>query len=323
MRSLREFLYLARDFWRFQTGNDYFRQPQGLGMYFQDKRCYYNDLRGKALWNGAFVENVPALFVPSSRTNIVSPCMVLLWGLGNLDRFFLEKDPVFAQHVQHAVSWLLAHVLPEGYWHSDIIRSDPGHYYYSNNSAMNQGLALSFLTRVVENQLVDASQEKQVLALMQKVFLNMLAPIQEGGTTLLRGNDLFLCEFSRKDGNVVLNGWIFAWFGLFDYVTFSHNPTAEKISNQTVETMQLWLPKFQLPNGWSYYDSSGRCCSPHYHYLHINLLDAMYRITGITDFRENMRILQKANTLLNRLRYTFKKIMDKMFRDSEAYSSQA
>lgn len=44
----------------------------------------------------------------------------------------------------------------------------------------------------------------------------MLKPINHGGTSIYEGDDLLFAEYTHLP--VVLNGWIFAWWGLYDYV---------------------------------------------------------------------------------------------------------
>ncbi len=86
MRSPRDLLSLSGEFYRYLRGTDYFRQPQGLGRYFDDPRCYYNDLRGKADWKGTLVDGVPALCVTATGREIALPVMTLLYGIGSMDR---------------------------------------------------------------------------------------------------------------------------------------------------------------------------------------------------------------------------------------------
>jgi len=322
LRALNDYYYLAKDFWRYLRGTDYFRQPQGLGPYFHDSRCYYNDLRGKSTWNGQRQDGVPALYVPSSGTVTVSPCMVLLWALGSLDRFFLEGDKVFLTNAESAARWLVASVLPEGYWDGDFQEFDPSHRYYSNNSCMNQGLALSFMSRLLRYELLEPRLLTELDSLSRRVALNMMRPLHENGTALRKGQDLYLLECTRVDESVVFNGWVYGLFGLWDHVGRTDDLDMAKYLKHSLATMQKSLFLFRRKDGWSYYDTMERIASPFYHDLHISLLDALHRLTGESVFEEQRQVFQRSNTRVNRMRYTLSKIKDKLL-DQEKYSSQS
>ena len=45
-------------------------------------------------------------------------------------------------------------------------------------------------------------------------------------------------EFCRKDHPIVLNGWIFAVFGLFDYLNFSKSEQVSSFLDGTLATMK-------------------------------------------------------------------------------------
>jgi len=310
MRSPRETLSLATEFWRYMTGRDYFRQPQPLGPYFSDPRCYYNDVRGKAAWSGPFRHGVPLLPEPDGSL-VVSPCMVMFYGIGSVDRFLLERDSQLLQNVRAVARWLQDNVTADSYWPTQI-KEDVRHEFYSANSAMNQGLALSFLVKVIRHLDGADLPTAQLTALVRSVAANMLKPAAEGGTTSRRGSDLLFLEYCRRDETVIFNGWVYAVFGLMDYVQFQVDDVAEAALECTLKTMRTRVSNYQLPDDWSRYDDSGRICSPFYHRLHISLLDALSRLTAEPVYTDCLRRAKKADTLVNRVRYTVRKIGDKL-----------
>ncbi|NQU26226.1 MAG: hypothetical protein HQ567_33480 [Candidatus Nealsonbacteria bacterium] len=321
MRNIKELLFLARDYYRYLRGKDYFRQPQPLGAHFRDDRCYYNDLTGKAAWDGTYIDGVPALRVATNGSDAVLPVTVLLYGLGSMDRYFLEDRREFIDNVRNAAAWMIANVLPEGHYNNHLKESTDQDEFYSSNSAMTQGLALSFAVRTVTHELVDQQTADELRGLIRTLVGNMLLPVARRGTALHEGDDLFLMEFCRKDHTIVLNGWIFALFGLIDYTGFCHDEQAEAGLKTSLSTMAKVLPEYQLPNGWSYYDNAGRICSPFYHNLHIALLDAMHRLTGEPVFAQCRDVSRQANRRWNRVVYTVNKIKDKLL-DRDVYTSQ-
>lgn len=321
MRSPRELISLSGEFLRYVRGTDYFRQPQGLGPYFDDPRCYYNDLRGKADWKGTLVDGVPALYVAATGREIALPVMTLLYGIGSMDRYFLEDRPECLDNVRRTAAWLLANLLPEGYFDNHCRMLQPGIEFYSDNSAMAQGLALSFAVRAVQHQLVETATVQPLDSLLEAVAANMLRPMEEQGTALYCGDDLFLMEFCRKDHNVVLNGWIYAIFGLLDYQRFAPREETDAALRKTLATLRAALPSYRLPSGWSYYDRLGRRSSPFYQALHVALLDALHRLTGDPEFAEHAAAFRRADNPWNRARYALVKIKDKMF-DKEVHCGQ-
>jgi hypothetical protein len=322
MRTINELIFLIRDFFYFISGKDYFRQAQKLGAYFnEDSRCYYNDLTGKAIWNGNYIDGVPAIYLVTTGNHLIIPVMVILYGIGSIDRYFLENNKAYLDNIRRTSLWLIRNLSPEGYYKNGIIQRDSEFEYYSDNSAMTQGLALSFSVRAIRYDLVSKDTSKQLRRLIDSVTTNMLLPLDEQGTAFYQGDDLFLLEFCRKDHNIVLNGWIFAIFGLLDYVNFVNNESIKKLFSATLATLERVLPNYRLENGWSYYDNMGRISSPYYHELHIALVEALHRITKRSVFEEHRFIFIKANTNYNKIRYLMSKIRDKI-RDNELYVTQ-
>jgi hypothetical protein len=312
---------MARDFWGVSTGRDYFHKPQPLGAYFRDKRCYYNDMTGKAFWNGTYVDGVPALYFPAWEEFMTLPVMVLQYGLGCMDRFFLEGDPAYLNKVSRVVEWMRRTILPDGSFDSMWNKGHKGVQFHSGNSCMVQGEALSFSLRVIQNQLVAEPALSNLAGRVPDMFSSMARSLDEGGTTLLDGDDLYLCEYCRTDNYVVLNGWIFAIFGLIDYVEYCQNSQANNFLQATLTTLAKMLSTYMLPNGWSYYDNKGRIASPFYHQLHISLLEALYRLTDKKQFYTTLMALRAANTLPNKARYTVVKVMDRIT-DKHVYATQ-
>jgi heparosan-N-sulfate-glucuronate 5-epimerase len=301
----------AVEFLRYALGRDYFRQPQPLGAHFSDPRCYYNDLRGKTAWPGPYVDGVPALEIVGPEGPRFSPCMVLLYGLGSMDRFLLQDGSEAACEAAVSVlRWLDARQTAEGYW-PETISETTRHEYYSANSAMNQGLALSFLLRVARFVQIGGAREV-ALRVLRQVRANILKPPVDGGTALVRKSDLFFLEYCRRDETVVFNGWVYAVFGLFDYVAaFPEDEEARAALVRTLSTLERVTPDYQLPNGWARYDDRGRLCSPFYHRLHISLLDALFRLTRAMVFSVGTASAIAADSKAMRVYYTLRKMGEK------------
>ena len=109
----------------------------------------------------------------------------------------------------------------------------------------------------------------------------MLKEKEDGGVTQKKGNEIVFLEYTHLP--VVLNGWIFAFFGLYDMSLCDSSYTNEV--EKAVRTLKKELNKYD--NGyWSLYDEKGMIASPFYHNLHIALLEALYVLTEDEIFKE-------------------------------------
>ena len=320
MVDLHNLIYMARDFWPVLTGRDYFHQPQRLGGYFQDRRCYYNDFTGKTVWKGKYLEGVPALYIPAWEKHITFPIMVLQYGLGSVDKFFIEGDKSYLDNIANVTLWLLRNLNSEDYLDNHFPVLDTGYQYFSSNSAMAQGQALSFLIRVKEHGLFNEQLAEELNIRITSIFSNMIRPLEKQGTALKKDSDVYFCEVCRTDDYVVLNGWIYAIFGLLDYYLCYKDSLAREHLEATLMTLKRELPAYMLPTGWSYYDNKGRVCSPFYQALHIYLFEALHRLKKEYEFDSICMRLRAAYTFGNRMRFTLAKIREKIA-DSQAYTS--
>lgn len=310
-RKFVDILYLMRDVIRITSGRDYFHLTEKLGNYFNDGCSYYSDFTGKVNWKGTYIDNVPALYIPSIDKNILFPSMILQYGLGCIDMYFITRDRSFLSKVSNVYVWIIHNIEIDGYLSNRFKELDSHSNYYSDNSAMTEGLALSFLVRVVQHGLiqldfVDATE------MMRKIFQNMVLPLEKGGTAIYKGGDTYFCEYCRTDEYVVLNGWIFAIFGLHDYQRYFKDGASEGYLNGTLDTLEKVIINYILKDKWSYYDNKGRISSVTYQTLHIHLMDALYRLTNRIVFRNMYRDLKKGNNYINVFKYTFLKVIDKL-----------
>jgi hypothetical protein len=252
---------------------------------------------------------------------MVLPVMTFLYGLGSMDRYFLEGGAGYLDNVRRTAQWMLANLLPEGYFDNRWQVLQPTCDFYSNNGAMTQGLALSFAVRAIQHDLLDPPTAARMQDLVHKVAANTLLPLERQGTAVYEDRNVFFLEFCRKDHNVVLNGWIFAVFGLLDYRDYSRDEHVRDVLQATLTTMKAALPSYRLPNGWSYYDNRQRLSSPFYQGLHVSLLEALHLLTGDPLFQEYAAAFRRANHRWNQARYTLTKIKDKVF-DRELHCTQ-
>lgn len=310
----------ARNGWRTWRGRDYFHQPQPLGRHFVDRRAYYNDMRGKADWPGDTREGVPVIGASGQVEPFFFPITIIQFGLGSLDRLLESGQARYRHQVDHVATWLLNHLNDQGHYPNRFDVFEPGGRYLSDNSAMAQGEALSFLCRVHALKL-DPPGEHRVESALHRIAANLVLPLEAGGCLLETRDDVFLCEVCHRDKDVVLNGWLFGLFGLGDYVSAFDAPALRQVFERSVGTLGRQLHRFVRADGWTLYDTQGRISSPFYHALHGAQLEAVLRLGWIDDerFAAIVARIQRADRAGLRLRYTLAKIREKLFSDGTRY----
>lgn len=320
MKNFRELSLMTRDFLRVVRGKDYFHQPQGVGGFFVDSRAYYNDFRGKAGWQGRYEKGVPLLYVAALGRHVAFPIMVLQYGLGSVDRLLLEGDKSCSWNIQCVAQWLTGAVNGAGCLDNFFPEMDPDAAFYSSNSGMAQGEALSFLTRVVQYELVPPRLIEQCAALLRPIFENMIRPVHAGGTSLSVGEDLYFVELCRQDATIILNGWIYALFGILDYARFSNDDRAQLMLKQSFLTLEKDLDQYIMNSGWSYYNNRGRVASPFYHSVHIALLEALAKLFRSEPLEYGRQRLCAGEHFTNRAAFTLRKIKEKLC-DTTSYTT--
>ena len=90
----------------------------------------------------------------------------------------------------------------------------------------------------------------------------------------------------------MLNGHVFAMFGLYDYWHYTGNPeVARYFDGGATTVLERMMPLVRVPGGVSYYCVQAEYCqSPlwqngNYHGIHYWQLDTLARITGDADSR--------------------------------------
>jgi hypothetical protein len=99
--------------------------------------------------------------------------------------------------------------------------------------------------------------------------------------------DLWFEEYIVSPPTHILNGFMWAAWGVYDYFLSSGDATARTLFQQAVQTLLKNLERYDL-GFWSLYEQSGTrlkmVASPFYHQLHIVQLRVMHRLTGESQF---------------------------------------
>lgn len=301
-------VYNIKKWYRMLTGKSVMHVNQDLGKDFDTKeiRGYYNNLTEKvtSLPQILNTDELPLYTVPSGK-KVTFPVDIFQYGLGAYDLYLLTHDSHYLRKFMQCCSWAIEHQEESGAWNTFFFQYPNAPY-----GGMSQGEAASLLVRAYKE-----TGKKEYIDAAKRAIDFMLKERSLGGCTEYGDNgQVILCEYTHLP--VVLNGWIFAWFGLYDFVKMTNDKsTYYDLLHKSQKTMVAMLPVFSC-GYWSYYDTVGKMTSPFYHRLHIAQMQAMYILTSDETFdnyakRWNKNLHNPLYKLFAFIRKAMQKIMEK------------
>lgn len=285
------------------TGKSILHVNQDIGQLFSPKELkgYYNNLTEKVtrLPNLLNTEELPTTQTEDGK-QVLFPVAIFQYGLGAYDLHLAsgKTDDRYLHKFIQCAQWAVSNQEPTGAW-NNFFFIYPQHPY----GAMAQGEGASLLLRAYAE-----TGDKQYLSKAQKAIDYMLKPAaNQGGTS---DGDIML-EYTHLPA--VMNGWIFAWWGLYDYVMATEDKGYYKERLDTsCKALENYLPSFST-SYWSMYDLAGHMASPFYHHLHIAQMQAMYQLTGHDIFNKYARRWQNnENNKIDYVRAFVKKSWQKL-----------
>jgi heparosan-N-sulfate-glucuronate 5-epimerase len=249
-------------------------QDMGKSFVPGEIKGYFNNLTEKVTKEPELLDNGKLPLLQTEKKGAIEfPVGIFQYGLGTYDLYLQTGEEKYLTKFKQCVDWALAHQFDNGAW--DILS-----FLYPDApySAMCQGEGASLLTRAYV-QFGDESYLKHAEAALGF----MLISVDEGGTSKYDGDDLILLEYTNMPA--VLNGWIFASFGLYDVAIARNDGKYKEIFDKTIDTIIKYLPSFD--NGyWSKYNLGKNLASPFYHNLHIAQMHGLYLATGKETFKQ-------------------------------------
>jgi heparosan-N-sulfate-glucuronate 5-epimerase len=212
-----------------------------------------------------------------------NPIAITQWGLGNYNLFCQGGNDQRRRKFLAASDWLCAHLElnSQGSWvwnhHFDWeYRSPLKAPWYS---ALAQGQSISLLLRAYRETGAAA-----YLGAAERAFASFLKSTSEGGVTFTDGRgNLWFEEYIVSPPTHILNGFIWAAWGVYDYFLATESGAARDLFAEAVLTLRANLGRYDL-GFWSLYEQSGTLlpmvASPFYHRLHVVQLRVMHRLTG-------------------------------------------
>jgi hypothetical protein len=250
---------------------------------------YYNDLTGKLFPGRWDVDRLGAFMRSPQQRGYFSATAVAHMGLAWNDRFLETGDPENLDNARSAADWLLAHGERRGsalVWvHPECPISCRGRDVPCPwMSGMTQGESISLMLRVHRHFGGDAYLEAAHAAFQP--FL--LAPEQGGVTARDPDGEVFFEELPHPAPYThVLNGHIYALWGVFDLARGTGDAVAAALYGEAVASLVRTVDRFDV-GYWSRYDLYPRglvnVTSPFYHALHVAQLDGLALSSGVDRF---------------------------------------
>lgn len=182
-------------------------------------------------------------------------------------------DSIFNRLVSQSVESRGARYLPYRFpWHQGKLQAP----WYS---AMAQGQALGAVTRLYE-----AVPDEKYLLFAESLFRSF-TNLREGSLPWIVDVDsngyLWFEEYPYGDhGMGVMNGHLFAVWGVYDYWRVTDSEVALELASAALMTTKRYLLNFRNPGWCSHYDLTEFLLIRNYHTTHISQLESTYNITG-------------------------------------------
>lgn len=263
-------------------------EPEFNQAHRRDARQYFMRFSGKANYAGPFdAGGIPLLDYRGRIGRQYNPIAIAHYGLARFNRW------CDAGHIDDRTAWLAASRwlvtnlqsngdgVPVWLHHFDwpyrqLLRAP----WYSG---LAQGNGVSMLIRAAaetgDHAFADAAH---------RAFRSLELPVSRGGVLVTdKRGDVWIEEYIVDPPSHILNGFIWALLGVYDYARWSGRSDASALWERCVRTLEGRLDEFDT-GWWSLYEApnTGRpmLASLYYHRLHAVQLRVLHELTGIEAF---------------------------------------
>ena len=280
-------------FWHETPAENPNASPSALGE-------YYMQFTEKADYRGAYdASGIPQLDYHGKIGLQSNPIAIAQYGLGNYNLFRRTGDSERRRKFFLVADWLCSHL--EENSHGLAVWNHHFDWEYRDTlrapwySALAQGQGISVLVRahqeVQERGAAEAVQKENAtryLDAARRAFAAFQTPIGEGGVAFTdESGDLWFEEYIVSPPTRILNGFLWAIWGVYDYFLATNDGAVKELFSRAVQTALHNLNRYDL-GFWSLYEQSGTrlpmVASTFYHSLHIVQLRIMQRLTGEAAF---------------------------------------
>lgn len=251
---------------------------------------YYMLFREKADYPGHYDSaGIPMLDYHGEIGLQYNPIAIAQWGLANYNRFSQTGDDAPCQKTLKAADWLCANLEQNshGLWvwnhHFDWDYRDRLKAPWYSGLAQGQGVSLLLRAHAQTGR-------EEYLQAAGRAFIPLTRLIAEGGVLFEdEERNLWIEEYLVDPPTHILNGFLWALWGVFDFWRVCEDSAAKEVFDRGVRTLVQNLQRFDA-GFWSLYEQSGTrlkmLASPFYHRLHIVQLRVMAMLTGESLFAE-------------------------------------
>lgn len=294
-------VYKIKKWCKMLSGNSISHVNQGIGTCYSKEKVagYYNNLTEKV------TKDDPSILVPKyyvdTGEKINFSIGIFQYGLGAYDLFLKTGDAQYKEKLLACADWAVENQQEDGSWVTFAYKKTQNPY-----SSMAQGEGISMLIRAHI-----ATKDEKYMKAAQKAKDFLLKSVSDGGVTGYENGDVVFYEAVGYP--IILNGWIFSLWGLYDYCKYTDDVQAKAQLELTLDSLKRKIPEFDM-GYWSKYDIKKRVCSPFYHKLHIAQLTVMYDLFGDDIYKVYAEKWERyQNRFLNPKRAFIKKAMQKIF----------
>jgi len=251
---------------------------------------YYMTFQQKADYAGPKdAEGIPKLDYLGQIGQQYNPIAIAQYGLGNLNLYLSSSDGRRREIAMRIADWLLRNLEKNSagcsVWnhHFDFEYRTPLRAPWYSGLAQGQGISL--LVRAYRE-----TGEAKYLDAAKRAFECMQVDVSNGGVIFTdEDGDNWIEEYIVFPPTHILNGFIWASWGVYDLALATGDSTIWKVWSDSVATLKKNLGKYDT-GYWSLYEQSGTrmmmLASPFYHRLHIVQLRVMAKLTGEPMFSE-------------------------------------
>jgi len=272
--------WLPRDYW-------HVREPIGTNFTTDTLRGYYIDMRGKTKkYRGPSRDGFPLRHQNGESWQLL-PVTVTQMALGHYESWLVDSERADLDRFLTCADWLTEN-------HGQCPDKKDGWSYHFDHrrlgiqapfiSAMGQGQGISVLCRAHQE-----TGNPKYLDTAKQALEPFYYTVEEGGVLGKLDDGVLFEEYPCQPYSHVLNGHIFAAWGLHDYAIHQNDTHVAELFRQGAETLSRYLPRYDVGT-WSRYGlfphPQPNFATPIYHELHIAQLRAMYTLTRRDEFVE-------------------------------------
>jgi len=275
-----------------------------LGIYYIDMRpsiIHYTD----NIYDGGFDENGVPMINDGTGNLYYSPVNICQYAFMIQANFFEYKNEKDSQTLA-ACMMVLENTKTETETSVCWIQNNYNKRYDIQPpwvGAMDQGQALSFYARYYQ-----ITKEEHFLNQCKKIAAYFEVDIQDGGFKRIDDNgNLWFEEYPSKEPSYVLNGFVYALYGLIDFYRVNNDQKIKKIIDQCFITLKESIHLYDS-GYWSYYDQLKKELVRYYYQknVHVPQLESIYLLTNEKIF---LKYYKKWKKTMNPINYAFVQIM--------------